>query len=176
MGEHGYWFSHEQDLFTELIRVPLIVAGPGIQPGRRTDRVCHIDIFPTLMALTGETDDGEAAFRGRNILLSQTGKPRRPIYSETNFVAGRTKFTSVTVGRWKLIRSVNRKLLPSLFDIEADPEERHNLVHEKPDVVARMMQILKTEEKRAASRGASAPLKFSEEDRRALESLGYTGE
>lgn len=175
MGEHGFWFSHEQDLFNELIRVPLIIAAPGIKPGRRTERVCHIDIFPTLAALAGESPEGAGTFRGRNIAAAPGGTMERPIYAETNFVAGRNMFRAVIVGRWKLIRSANKKMKPLLFDLHADPEEKKNLFLVKPDVAAKMMQILKTEEKRAASGGASVPLDLSPEDREALESLGYSG-
>jgi arylsulfatase A-like enzyme len=50
--EHGL-LLHRAHLFDELIRVPLILAGPGIAAGRRGDQAQGIDVFPTLGALLG---------------------------------------------------------------------------------------------------------------------------
>jgi len=174
MGEHGYWFSHEQDLFNELIHVPLIVAA-GQTAGRRSDRACHLDIFPTIAALVDGDRFDPSEYRGRDLFDGDSIRSARPIFSETNFVATRTTFRSVIVGSWKLIVSSHTPESPLLFDLEKDGAERSNLARSNPDVAKRMMRILETEAaKSKPMRGRRAPLKLTPAEREALESLGYT--
>ncbi len=42
-------------------RVPLIVAGPGVDPGRRTQVISNVDLAPTIETLTGATAPEERA-------------------------------------------------------------------------------------------------------------------
>ena len=54
MTDHG--ISHargKQFLYEEGIHVPLVIAGPGIEPGVRDDLVIHIDIAALSLALAG---------------------------------------------------------------------------------------------------------------------------
>ena len=53
MGEHGHW--QKTTLFENATRVPLILAGPGIEAkGVRTDALAEmVDFFPTLTSLAG---------------------------------------------------------------------------------------------------------------------------
>ena len=41
LGEHDYYFDHGENLFDPAMRIPLLVAGPGVTPGRRTRRPRH---------------------------------------------------------------------------------------------------------------------------------------
>jgi hypothetical protein len=47
-GEEGVFFFHGLSLTKDQIHVPLIVKGPGLEPGRREDPVSLIDIMPYL--------------------------------------------------------------------------------------------------------------------------------
>jgi len=53
--DHGYKLHrHKQFLYEGGIRMPLIVAGPGVQPGQvRTDLISGIDIAPASLAAAG---------------------------------------------------------------------------------------------------------------------------
>ena len=53
LGEDGFFFSHGFATTPNLVHVPLIVAGPGIPPGRVDSLVHHVDVLPTLLELTG---------------------------------------------------------------------------------------------------------------------------
>ncbi len=57
---HDYWFNHREGLWDQVIRVPLIVAGPGFEPGVRiSEQVGLIDLAPTVLAAAGlPTDTG----------------------------------------------------------------------------------------------------------------------
>ena len=52
LGEHGH-FAHVFDLHNTLVDVPLIVRVPGAEPGTRTDPAQLLDLYPTLLALSG---------------------------------------------------------------------------------------------------------------------------
>ncbi|MCH2100604.1 MAG: sulfatase [Planctomycetes bacterium] len=51
LGEHGLW-GHTNSAYEELIRVPFILAGPGI-PAKRIDEPHLADVAPTLLAAAG---------------------------------------------------------------------------------------------------------------------------
>lgn len=51
LGEHGLWAK--QTLFEEANHVPLLFAGPGIEPGVSRALVEQVDIYPTLASLAG---------------------------------------------------------------------------------------------------------------------------
>src|SRR5207247_7145427 len=48
--EHGR-LRHGSQLYQESIRVPFVISGPGVRPGRRTDLAQGIDLFPTITRL-----------------------------------------------------------------------------------------------------------------------------
>src|SRR5439155_710163 len=50
--EHGR-LKHRIHLYDELLHVPLVIAGPGVRPGRVAEQAQGIDLFPTLAALLG---------------------------------------------------------------------------------------------------------------------------
>jgi arylsulfatase A-like enzyme len=50
LGEHEYYFDHGEDLFDPSIRIPLIVAGPGVVAGGRSDVLATtLDVLPTVL-------------------------------------------------------------------------------------------------------------------------------
>ena len=63
--EHGR-FRHGHSLYQELLRVPLIMKGPGIARGvTEKTPVSHVDLAPTLFELAGL--EGSAPFAGRSL-------------------------------------------------------------------------------------------------------------
>ena len=50
LGEHGYFFDHGENLFDPSLRIPLLLTGPGIPAGRRSDALATtLDFVPTLL-------------------------------------------------------------------------------------------------------------------------------
>jgi len=86
--DHGeeFWdhggFEHGHSLHGELVRVPLIMSGPGLEPGRVDAAVQHVDLFQAIVGLAGAgrpegtrgidlrsvAASGGDEFRGRAIL------------------------------------------------------------------------------------------------------------
>src|SRR5262249_61122826 len=114
--EHGL-LLHRAHLYDELLHVPLVIAGPGIRPGRRTDQVQGIDLFPTLAALLGFEVPPDRT--GRNLLVEG---PERTAVSETDGVANNGLRVDVgTIRRppWKLIHAPARESW-ELYELGSD--------------------------------------------------------
>jgi arylsulfatase A-like enzyme len=118
--EHGR-MRHGSHLYEESIRVPLVLAGPGIPVGRRPDTAQGIDVLPTIVGILGLTPT--AALPGRDLLATLTG---RDVVSETpsglTAEGAPTDVVSLRSGHWKLIRTVATGT-DELYDLAADPGE-----------------------------------------------------
>jgi len=128
VGQHG--LLGKQNLYDCSVRVPLLLAGPGLPRGRRVEGLHHAhDILPTLCALTGVA--APAAARGRSLLPLLAGDPgaARP----SVHAVYRDLQRMVCDGRWKLIRYYRRAETGpgtdrlQLFDLSADPWEMRDL-------------------------------------------------
>jgi arylsulfatase A-like enzyme len=53
MIEHEKWFTHGYQVYEEIIRVPLLLSGPGVEPGRHSTPVSGVDVVPTLLRASG---------------------------------------------------------------------------------------------------------------------------
>jgi len=53
MIEHEYWFTHGYQVYEEIIRTPLMIRGPGVEPGRRNALASGIDLVPTILRFAG---------------------------------------------------------------------------------------------------------------------------
>ncbi len=127
--EHG-WLTHRVHLYDELIRVPLVIAGPGIPRGHIAAQVEGIDVFPTLAALLGVPLP--PGLPGRNALAAV---PERPAFSETSYGIAAdgtwTELLAVRAPPWKLIWEPRASRF-ELYDLAHDPGERANRFPDPP--------------------------------------------
>jgi len=124
LGEHGHW--QKQTLFDNSTRVPLIFSGPGIESNVRIENspVELIDIYPTLMDLTGiESPD------------HVVGKSLKPVFENNNFKTRNSALTrwrngySIKTENFRLTKwGENGELGYELYDHKNDKEELKNLV------------------------------------------------
>ncbi|WP_370582870.1 sulfatase-like hydrolase/transferase [Paracoccus sp. NBH48] len=78
LGERGLWFK--MNFFDGSARVPLMIAAPGMAPGRVDQPVSTIDVLPTLCDLAGLPMDEIAPWTdGRSLAR---GAPRGPVPME----------------------------------------------------------------------------------------------
>ena len=125
LGERGLWFKIS--FYEGSSRVPMMIAGPGLEPGVVTDPVSTIDVTPTLCDLAGISLDEIAPWiDGQSLLPTAKGIPRaEPVAMEYAAEASYAPLVSLRKGRWKLNLCA---LDPDqLFDLEADPHELTNL-------------------------------------------------
>lgn len=53
---HNYWFNHRDGLWDEIIRVPLLIRGPGVPANHMIeDQVSLVDVTPTVLSLLKQT-------------------------------------------------------------------------------------------------------------------------
>ena len=122
VGRHG--LMGKQNLYEHSVRVPLILAGPGVPKGERRDAFCYLlDIFPTLCGLAGVTvPDTVEGLDLRPLLDSADASVRDDL-----LLAYCDVQRGVRERKWKLIEyCVNGRRTTQLFDVEEDPHELHN--------------------------------------------------
>jgi hypothetical protein len=148
LGEHGAR-NHSTDLYNSQIRVPLVIAGPGVAAVRPTQTVGLVDLVPTIIDLagfvppTGRSIDGESLgpiARGQQVTTRNT--------AFAAMIADRSNPGGVTVivdGAWKLVE-IGR--IRELYNIHQDPDEKTNLAAKHPEIVARLAVLLATQRAR----------------------------
>jgi arylsulfatase A-like enzyme len=139
-GSHG--LIGKQNLYEHSVGVPLIIAGPGIPAGSKTDALCFLyDVLPTLGKLCGVTNAETSEAREFSATLRD---PRRPSRPDLVF-AYRKVQRAIRDDRWKLIRypQINRT---QLFDLQNDPFELNDLAgkSESAGKVTELMGRLQT--------------------------------
>ena len=145
LGDHGQPY-HSTDLYDSQIHVPLVIAGPGIKPGRVEETVSLNDLTPTLLELAGFVPPHGPSIDGRSVADLATGKRMSIPESGIAFAAmikDRSNpggITAIVKGRYKLIDSGSNL---ELYDIHADPDERSNLITVKGSIANELKGLLK---------------------------------
>jgi arylsulfatase A-like enzyme len=173
--DHGSW-EHQKTLYEEVVRVPLVVAGPGVVARREPAQATLLDVAPTILAWAGVP--AVESFEGRSLLAPLS---EREAYGETDHTMDRSRKLFVRAGaqRWKAILSLSadgRKLLgEEWYDLAVDPRETHP---GPPSAAAADAIRLRAIERWRSdrTRGAGAPeVALTEEQRERLRALGYVG-
>jgi arylsulfatase A-like enzyme/Tfp pilus assembly protein PilF len=176
LSEHGE-FTHGIFLYDSTLRVPFLLAGPGIPAGLRVKpQVRNIDLLPTVLDLMGSP--APQGVQGASLAPTFTGKeaPAADSYIETLFPRinmNWAELRGIRTNRWKYIRSPK----PELYDLSQDPAETKNVIGNHPAEVQQLEARLN-----AASglTGSKDPEKVetgmvNQKTMQQLRSLGYLG-
>jgi arylsulfatase A-like enzyme len=168
--------GHGHTLFEELLRVPLIVRGPGVASGTRVATpVSLVDLAPTLLDLLGLEGLG-GRHQGRSLVAALRGEAleARPVFAE-QILCGRERRSILDVDGLKLILPARPDLEPPLvFDLARDPFERNDLVRtEGVGVVEALRNKLETAFLAAERRDPMEPVPLTGEIQQQLRALGY---
>ena len=172
--EHGS-FGHHYQIYQEELRVPLIMAAPGLIPaGRRVATpVQHIDLMPTILELAG-ISDRPPGMRGQSLVPLLTGQSGyKPVdivaaLSDTQRKDDYELMRSIRRGNWKLlIRVPERKT--ELYDLASDPGERRNLAGHGLAIEEQLRASLA----RYRRVGPGRRLELSDEAKERLRGVGY---
>jgi choline-sulfatase len=130
VGEHGLF--GKQSLYEHSIRVPLIIAGPGVPKGKRVDAFVYIaSLFATTCEMAGVAIPETVQFPSAVPLI--TGAKDR-LYDDL-YAGYVDRQRMVRTDRWKLILTPGANMV-QLLDIAADPWEMQNLASDpKSDAV-----------------------------------------
>lgn len=129
-------FSHyKSTLWEGGIRVPLIVRWPGRLPAGATSRQVAVtmDLTASILAVAGVPASSQHPLDGIDILpLLESGASPLERRLFWRIATRRSLQKAVRDGRWKLLVDGDRA---QLFDLTADPGERHDRAAEHPDRV-----------------------------------------
>jgi arylsulfatase A-like enzyme len=118
--EHGHTF------YDELVRVPLIFGGGGLDPGRLGGVVRLTDVAPTVLDLAGISPpsglDGATLVSGRDGRIRLAAGGRVAICESLLFAEEKV---ALRTERWKYVRWENGK--EELYDLASDPRELRDL-------------------------------------------------
>jgi arylsulfatase A-like enzyme len=165
--------GHGHSLFRELLDVPLILAGPGVAPGRVTAPVRNLDLAPTLLALAGAAPLPRS--RGIDLVgaLAREGVPSLLAFSE-NLAYG-AEARSLTGERYKWIRYLASREGPQdvWLDLAADSGELPLPAAEAPAAARALLAPLARIESTLLADAAPEPAEIDPDTEAALRALGY---
>lgn len=121
-GEHNT-HHHRYTVYEELLRVPLLIYGPGVKPRKIDAPVSVMDIGPTVLDIFGQPTPGH--FMGESLAgFMRGGNPKltRPIAAE-----GRLKKVLVFPDELKAIVD-DRHGTSEVYNLKSDPGELINLL------------------------------------------------
>lgn len=171
--EHGYF------IYEPSIHVPLVLKFPaGFVPAQRRipEVVNTIDLAPTVTQFCAFPSDELRSFQGRSLLTLVTkGSDAGPRYgySESLYprsLVGASPLFGLQTERYHYIRAPHEEL----YDLEQDPQEKHNVLRENPTVAAALREELQgilSRYKQAEGSGAGG--RVDPETAEKLRSLGY---
>lgn len=181
-GDHG-GLSHGFTLFEEQVRVPLLILAPGLAPAVIAQPVSLIDVAPTVLALAGVAVP--PAFEGRSLLPLMRGEAAPAagdLMAELESMGPRKGMRkhqqALLRGEHKLLRSPNPFVAPQLFDLAADPGERHPNPPALAGTLETMLAALAEMQTVLATRASPAgdQVTLDEATREKLRALGYESE
>lgn len=192
-GEHGQG-GHGTSVYQEEIRIPLVVSHQGkVQPERTKRPANLVDLMPTLLNYC-QIDHDPQSVQGVDLLGDAVDR----ILVSAKFVYPRDEAFNADPSSeaygiihqpWKLIvlQQPDSPLTMALYHLENDPQERHNLAEDRPEILKDLFQkfltFMKQQRRERAAflnthlngkLGSIEPDRLSEEDAALLQSLGYT--
>ena len=152
LGQHTCW--QKNSIFEDAVRVPLIIAAPGIgKQGAKSHRVVeHIGLYPTLTALCGlEAPDD---LHGRSFAPLVVDPTDEAFAGQAAYSVVRGNGESLRTERWRYNRWFRGRQGVELYDHDADPDEFHNLAADPKyaNTVAQLDKRLQIHADRAALR------------------------
>jgi len=140
VGHHGLF--GKQNLYDHSVRVPFLVAGPGVAKGAKNDAAIYLqDVMATALDLAGVEKPAHVFFQSLRPLLAGEKSRHEPVYG-----AYLELQRAITHDGWKLIAYPKAKVL-RLYDLKADPLEMTDLaagaehVARKKELLARLVKL-----------------------------------
>ncbi|MEM7052021.1 MAG: sulfatase [Acidobacteriota bacterium] len=178
--EHGR-FLHDQ-LYDELLHVPLVVHHPSAPPRRVSTRVSLIDLAPTVLEMVGA--ELPASFQGESLVAVAEGQrvPEFVFSEKLRRLPGDAGPPGRGLSAYSLVQDEVKLILrgePEVYDLESDPGEQENLGRESRELrrlVALGKQIARDNQAQREVMGiggAGAEAALDDETRDQLKALGY---
>ena len=182
LGDHGEE-THGLFAYEATLAVPLVLWAQGLTAARIDTPVGHVDVLPTMLEAAGIEVSAIPGMAGRSLWRAPDagGGPKAPdvTYFEalrSNLQRGWAPLRGVIVerkagtggeGGVRILKYISLPR-PELYDLAADPAEVRNLHAAEASAAAEFAALLPVESEWPPVAGV-----VSEDERRALQSLGY---
>ena len=150
--DHGRWGHFENNLFDEILKVPLLFHLPGYGRRQRIDRQVHLlDLMPTILDLCNCPPP-----------TGMLGQSLRPLWQEDGGSYDATVFISemwrehwhiisVRNNTYKYIWDSQKPEQPQLYHLLDDPHETQNVLAQHPTVAAELHTQVEAQLQRMAA-------------------------
>jgi len=183
VGEHGGKYHYT--LYDDVMRTPLIIKAPFLEPGINEGSAEQIDILPTLLGLL-DLEVG-SSLPGRDLFDSSTPegpvfieRDRPPLWRQRGVIAGNHKLWVIEEFDIRTIPAGNRETaIPVenvhpgiyMYDLAADPGEKNNIYSEKDPKALELLGIMTRHF--SVSKSPTRRVKLEADTLEKLRSLGY---
>jgi arylsulfatase len=180
LGEHGYFFDHGENVFDPSLRIPLVLAGPGVKAGHHSPVFAStLDLVPTVLDAVKVSYPPDLA--GESLWPAAQGgsrpdRPRLQAQNDRNLIGSWDR-------RYKVVATPEGdRMHYELFDRAADPGEAHDIASGRPADLAvqkRELELFRARVDREWGRtrrlveGQSGAEKLSDEACEKLKALNY---
>ena len=128
LGDFGTCFKANH--LNGAVRVPFVVAGPGIAQGETSKALVGLqDILPTFASMAHTEVGQEVQGKDLSSAFGNTSLSVRDYYYSSTGRGGFGQSVMLTDGKWKYIYS-EANGTEELYDQDNDPGELHNLAHD----------------------------------------------
>ena len=187
LGEHNMLY-HSLCLYDTILRVPLIIRHPEFfkRGAAAKEQVQLLDIFPTILDMLGfegiEDIEGQSFLGGsqREIAVAEYfGFHHTVDLIKETFPGLNHDVLEKYDRRLKVLRTNQHKLIrvpndtDELYDLNADPGEQNNIIHQEEGIAEELRDKLKTWESSFQSEEIESETAIDERTRKRLRNLGY---
>jgi arylsulfatase A-like enzyme len=164
-------FGHSQNLYQELINVPLVIYNP-LEPKLSGKRVTNnVEVRYIAKTIFELTNLNNSYIEGYNLLdIDHENSSDGIVYSEQ----GETHLKAVLVNDWKLISNSEDNIF-ELYNLKEDPNERSNQFTSNREDITQVRDMLtaKLLDLNNLKTTEIKKIKLEEEDIKKLKALGY---
>jgi len=150
--DHGRWGHWEDNLYDEILRVPLIMTIPGVITGEKviTHQMRTLDIMPTILDLCDCPLPEK--IEGQSVLPLVNGHPAAYDVEVSISEMWRAEWHIIAVRSeaYKYIWNSRQPDRPFLFNLQIDPAETVNIARQEPEIVAEMHTYVQAHQQKVA--------------------------
>lgn len=171
-GEHGS-LLHGDTVYQEEVHVPLVLRGPGLPAGLRTEPVGLIDLAPTLLELANVATPRD--WVGRSLLNAT--RPAAPFGTFATSKENEERPFAVYFESHKVLGATRQGELTTIalegFDLDSDPGElAPETLTPATSPLAKLGALIQW----LTPRSVAEPIEASAEHRARLQAMGYFGD
>lgn len=134
--------NQRPNMYDNSIKVPTIVVWPGVieANSKNSSSISNLDWFPTLVEIAKGQVPSNTQIRGKSFLpalLDSTKQLSSDYYAAyTTLHQSKTQMRMYSDGRYKLVKDYRNNNRDEFYDLQADPDESHNLINtNKPELM-----------------------------------------